>query len=367
MTWQDNLRQLDARLAKGELSAAEYRRTRDEILAEASSSSQSVSFEPAAEKAGWQSANPAEEQDPDATVVTSVDTSAPERTSDSETTQVVSAADVASTPRPAQAPAQAPVAAPQAPPAPQAHAPQQPARFGPPAPLPQQRSAPIQGQEVFAEARPANGGGSRALRFVIPVLILALIGAGVWWFALRDSGAPAADDEGQRQGQTTSAAQVPAVGEIADRVPRLPGEAKPESGTMTPQQAQQQELLAPAYATLLAEGGANEIVYRKSAGGGFGYLLVAAPVEPSGRAAELAASTGDNLRQSGFAPVAGRDGEPQVISRTDQFFRTYVTTYASGDVWVQVNVSAAPDGDEAALAGEFDEVLRSVLGELPTG
>jgi hypothetical protein len=39
MTWQESLRQLDVRLANGDISANEYRRTRDEILAEASSNS----------------------------------------------------------------------------------------------------------------------------------------------------------------------------------------------------------------------------------------------------------------------------------------------------------------------------------------
>jgi hypothetical protein len=340
MTWQDSLRQLDARLAKGEIGAAEYRRTRDEILAEASSSSQSVTFEPA-DDAGWQSANPAEEQDPDATVVTSVDT-APEH--DAEATQVVSAADVAG--------------------------PHPPPRFGPPGPLPQQqRPTPIQGQDVFTGT--SSSGGGRVLRFLVPLLILALVGAGVWWFAFREpsTSPPASQDGGQQQERTTTTTptttSAPGVADVAERVPALPGQAKPESGTMTLAQARQRELLNPAYAKLLADGGAGEIVYRKSSGGGFGYLLVAAPVAKAGGAAALATATRDNLQKSGFEAVAGADGEPLVLGRADRFFRTYVTTYASGDVWVQINVSAPPEGDEAAVGTEFGKVLRSVLQELP--
>ncbi len=345
MTWQENLRELDARLANGEIGAAEYRKTRDEILAEASSASQSVSFEPA-DQAGWHVANPAEESDADITQITSVDTAVPPH--DPEATQVV-AMDVVPPP-----PSPAP----------------EPARFGPPAPPPpQHRPMPLQGQEVFSQARASSGPG-RVLRFVIPVLILALVGAGVWWFALRDSSAPpSAGDDRQQQEQTTTtttapASAVPKAEDVAASVPVLPGETKPESGTMTPDKAQQQKLLTPAYAKLLADGGVSELVYRKSAGDGFGYLLVAAPVEPSGQAAELVSATTHSLEQSGFKPVPGGDGPP-VISRTDQFFRTYVTMYHSGDVWVQLNVSAPPDGEEAALDTEFRKVLQSVLKELP--
>ncbi|MFI7674796.1 SHOCT domain-containing protein [Actinophytocola sp. NPDC049390] len=358
MTWQENLRALDARLANGEIGAAEYRKTRDEILAEASSASQPVSFEPANEP-GWQVTNPAEELDADTTLITSVDTAPPQHDPDAEATQVVSTDFVTASPSgsPTTAPSVSPTAAPG------------PAQLGPPGPPPQVRPVPIQGQEVFSQAR-SSGGTGRVLRFVIPVLILALVGAGVWWFALRDGTAPpAAQDDRQQQEQTTTTtapatSAVPKAEDVAASMPVLPGAAKPESGTMTPEQAQRQKLLTPAYAKLLADGGVSELVYRKSAGDGYGYLLVAAPVEPSGQAAALVSATTDSLGQTGFKPVPGSD-EPPVISRTDQFFRTYVTMYTSGDVWVQLNVSAPPDGEEATLGAEFGKVLRSVLEELP--
>lgn len=349
MTWQDSLRQLDARLANGEIGAAEYRKTRDEILAEASSGTQQVSFD-AETTTQWVSTPPPQPS------------SAPEAQAqaenDDEPTQVV-AAEMVTTP----------------PPPPQHH---QPPSFGPPMPPgppggqpPMPRPAPIVGPEVFADT-PSPGGGRRVLWFVVPILVLALVGGGVWWFLLRDDSTSTAQDGGSPRQTTTattattsSTPAVPAAADVAKQLPRLPGQAKPESGTMTPDAAQQQKLLNPAYAKLLTDGGAKEIVYNKSAGGGFGYLLIAAPVEPAGHATNLAAATSGDLKNAGFAQAESGTGQPTVFTRTDQFFRTFVTMYAAGDVWVQLNVSSAPDSDENALRTEFDNVLQSVLEQLP--
>lgn len=341
MTWQDSLRQLDARLANGEIGAAEYRKTRDEILAEASSGTQQVSFD-AEVTTQWVSTPP-----PQPAAET------PAADSDEEPTQVV-AADVVTTPPPPQMP------------------PPQQQQFGPPMPQMQRPAPPIMGSEVFGEARASGGGGKKALWFLVTIVVLALIGGGVWWFALRDDSTPPSNAQNQQEQTTSSAptttseaAEVPTAADVAEQVPQLPGEAKPDNGTMTTDEARQKELLNPAYAQLLADGGAKEIVYNKSSGDGYGYLLMAAPVEPAGHAADLVTATSDNLTKSGFTTAASGSGQPPVYSRTDKFFRTFVVMYASGDVWVQLNVSAAPDGDENALRTEFDNLLRQVLEQLP--
>jgi hypothetical protein len=356
MTWQDSLRQLDARLANGEIGAAEYRKTRDEILAEASSGSQAVSFD-VETTSQWVSTPPS--QPPASAAPTETDAETTQIVStDGETTQVVPAAEMVTTPPP---PGQQPFGPPGGMP-------------GLPPPPPHARQAPIVGPEVFAEISPSSG-GKRVLWFLVPLLVLALVGGGVWWFLLRDDSTPTAGQDQEQQTTTTtttvpestSAAAVPTAADIAKQVPELPGQAKPESGTMTPEQAQQQKLLPQAYAALLANGGAKEIVYNKSAGNGYGYLLIAAPVEPSGKAGALAAATSADLQKSGFTQATAGESGPPVFSRTDKFFRTFVAMYSAGDVWVQLNVSGAPDSDENALRTEFDKVLQSVVEQLPAG
>ncbi|MPZ81359.1 MAG: hypothetical protein GEV28_13535 [Actinophytocola sp.] len=383
MTWQDSLRQLDARLADGEIGAADYRKARDEILAEASSGNQSVGGEtPKGEL--WMSTNPAAppaqpaQVDSETTQVVKTDDGATQVvTPDDGATQVVTPDDGATrtvTPDEATQVVTPDDEATQvvkaemltsAPPGPRIQQ-QRPPQFGPPVPpIQYPRAAPIQGQEVFAEAR--SSGAGTALKILVPLLILALVGVAVWWFALRDDSTPAVQNEDPpASSQQPSASQVPSVADVAEKVPALPGEAKPESGTLTAAEAQEQKLLTPAYAKLLTDNGVDDIVYRKSAGDGFGYLLVAAPIEPSGGAVDTATATSDNLRQAGFetADPAESLGVP-VVTRTDQFFRTFVAMYASEDIWVQLNVSGPPDGDAAALRTEFEKVLRSVTKELP--
>jgi hypothetical protein len=168
MTWQESLRQLDARLANGEIGAADYRRTRDEILAEASSGNQANGQE-SGKDGLWTATNPSAQPDTADEKTTDI---APGETTvvvrqdelEDERTQVVKAD--AMVPPPGNAP----------PPPPW------------PAAMNNTRSAPIQGQEVFAGAGKASKG--RWLRWFVPLLIVALVAGGIWWFFVREDAPP---------------------------------------------------------------------------------------------------------------------------------------------------------------------------------
>jgi hypothetical protein len=353
MTWQEDLRQLDARLANGDIGAADYRRTRDEILAEASSGNQANGTE--SPKDGlWTSTNPSAQDEKttetpapgETTVVVRVD--APEE----EKTQIVTADQLEQPTRPV---------GPASPP-PQPWAGPAPGQF-------QQRPAPIQGQEVFANA--SSGGSGKWLRWVVPLVIVALIGAGVWWFVFRDdSTQPQAENpppsSNTSQTEEPEEPAAPSIDELASTVPTLPGETKADSGPVTTAEALQLGLLNDAYATLLQDNGVSELVYQKSTQDRLGYQVAAAPVEEPGNAVALTELMTAYLQEAGFAAATPAEsaGLP-VITRTDQFFRTFVVTYASGGVWVQLNVSGPPDGDEAALRAEFETVLTGLTERLP--
>jgi hypothetical protein len=335
MTWQESLRQLDARLAQGEISANEYRKSRDEILAEASSGSAPQPLEDL-----WASASPkvAEEADAVSAETTIVVEMNQTQTEEDEPTQVVPAAAI---------PAQqqwTSIAMPDQP------APQD-VRVMP------QRVAPVQEQDVFAVVPSKRGSG--LVRFVVPILILAVIGAGVWWFVSRgDDGKAAAEPT---RNSTTD--KAPTSDQVAGKLPELPGTASAGNGTLSVDRAQELKLFTPAYAKLVADNGASEIVYRGAVRPGFAYMLVASP---SADAAKLVDVTSDHLERAGFAQdkSASKDGPP-VITRTDQVFRTFISIYRAGDVWVQLNVSGPPDGDEKALRTEFEKVLGSLTERLP--
>lgn len=373
MTWQESLRQLDARLAKGEIGAAEYRKSRDEILAEASSGS------PAPGRGSrddlWAAAEAKAAHDEDAaaaaetTLIVTMGTPReteqargqasgrePEAdtsmvTVEDETTQVVDAERIPPAHPAAPFPAAPPV------------------QGGPPPgtrPTPF-RAAPIQGQEVFSQA--GSSRGAALARFLVPLLVLALVGGGVWWFVLRD-GNGAGDGGGQnppaQPPPSTSVSQAPGTDAIVGKLPELPGRANENNGTMTLDQARDLKLFTPTYATMLADNGASEIVYRGALGDGFAYLLVASPIPPANGADGVAVLSSEHLQQAGFTPAAEvSPDDPQVITRLDPAFRTFIAVYSSGDVWVQLNVSSQPNADEKALRTEFQKVLGTLTKGLP--
>jgi hypothetical protein len=358
MTWQESLRQLDARLAKGEIGAAEYRKARDEILAEASSGSQAsnrqsrenlwatAQAQAKAQAAKDEAANAAE-----TTLV--VKLNQPE---EDETTQVVEATQIQqavphtqTTPPPPVAPTQ-----------PVGPGPTQP--VGPGVRPTQYRPAPIQGQEVFAEAGSQRGG--MLLRFLVPLVILAVVGAGVWFFAFRDGEEePAADTP---PASTEQQQQTPGIDDVAGRLPELPGKANANNGSMELDRARELKLFTPTYATLLADNGASEVAYRGSARRGAGYLLIASPIPPANGADGVAVLTSEHLQRAGFSPAKEvSPDDPPVITRTDNVFRTFITVYSSGDVWIQLNVSGPPTGNEQALRNEFQRILATLTERLP--
>lgn len=244
MTWQENLRQLDMRLANGDISANEYRRTRDEILAEASSSSSLDSKQDI-----WVPVQPAENATKDTGKDTGKDTAESAEADAGETTIVVKTGQVEEDTQIVSADAIAP--------APAAPVVLPPAQAGPVAPPVQQASypaAPIQGHEVFAEASAKKGGA--LTRFLVPLLILALVGAGVWWFFLRDSGG---GDPAATPPPTSTAAEEKAhdADAVAGLLPELPGKADADNGTLTLDRARELKLFTRNYATLLGDNGAE--------------------------------------------------------------------------------------------------------------
>ena len=212
MSWQDELQQLDSALASGQISADEYRIRRDRAIAQASG----------------QSAAPDQHHVPagEATqVVRPVSPPPPppgERTQivppvgGADRTQVVGGHDNSSDNTQVVPGAQAAGHQPQFPPPPppppwetghqqqpQQHQQQQQNLSAPPwggedslPPEFGQQSWPTQGPEVFEESGSGNTGRVIAI-VVAAILVLGLIGAGVWYFGFNKSGG--GDDKEQAQ------------------------------------------------------------------------------------------------------------------------------------------------------------------------
>lgn len=316
MDWQKDLRQLDQRLAGGSVSATEYRKLRDEILAEASSGSPLVT---SARKP-------------------TIPESAAAETPIGEMTQVIDRDGIA-------------------PPIPRQAEPQEPP--APPVPLPRTTwTAPTDGLDVFTVVRPTEG----PPRWVIALgtlVLLALVASGVWWFALRNDG-----PDGNAAGQPPSAQLV--VTDLEHDLPGLPGESNPNNATMSVDRALELKLISVKYAEDFRANGASQVVYKASRDNGMGLMVMVVPLASEEGATATVNGISAHLKSVGFAEVPTEiAGQPIALGRTDQQFRTYGAAYRSGKLCVQVSISQPPSDDEAALRTQFDQLLGSALTTLP--
>lgn len=402
MDWQDSLRRLDARLAKGEISTTEYRKTRDEILAEASSG---VHPKPAAKPDQQDVPFPATTApsgemtqvvgDQDATQVVRVSTAQQQpdadetqvvaRTTDADDTQVVEQTQViAADPELTAAPRSPATGTPTGTlfPVPQGSPPA--TDFGPTATG--GRPTPVQGREVFSTAKSSPSGTRKAaLGLVAMVLVVALAGTAVWWFLLRDDGNPAATPPADTTtaaptttapttGQTTTTAPTTSTtsseptqpADIERALPRLPGKTNPNSDTMTLTRAVKLKLISAHDAELFRANGVTEVVYRAARKGNIGFMMLVGRTGGTDNATAAADGIHQHLLEVGFndADITA-SGDPAVFHRTDDLFRTYGAVYAAGDLCVQTGVSQRLSGNEKALRKEFKRLLDSMVGTFP--
>lgn len=259
MTWQDELQKLDAELASGRISADDYRRRRDEVLAGSASAPQQPQPQqqgPFAPPFRWDSAPPQQgAPNPDATQVVTPQQQAPQPPSNPDATQVVTGgargdADRTQFVRPVQQPqqqggwqSQPPIGAPPW---------GQDGGFGPVSdPTP---GWIAQGPEVFDESK--SGGKGKIFAIIGVVLVIALIGGGVWWFMSgekKDPNPPTAGSTTQTPTSTTPSGPKLPAGDLKGR----PDEKN--SGKTTVQEASgQRSQFSPAEAELMTTCGAED-------------------------------------------------------------------------------------------------------------
>jgi hypothetical protein len=381
MTWQEELRQLDSALAGGELSANEYRKRRDEILAAASSAQppSAVLGPPETPPPGAAAADA-----PDAAEVTqvvSVDTGE----SEAEVTQIIS--DPAKNNAIEHTQIVAPVTeAPAAPAVPQDQQAQpnhqgQPPQWAtlPPthqaatnvgtfAPVPPQVAGPavtpLDAQDLFTSNKPARGGPKPLLVVIAIVVVLAIAGGAVWFFAFRNDGSP--DTAGQQT--SDSSAPTDAKPEPVDITKiELPGEAAANSGEMDIKRASELQVIAPSEATLLADAGATQLTYSGYADQNYRFLLYAYKSDSPAAANELTGKILDVQKQLGFTDttVEGIPGGVKLTTVSNKDAVAIRGVYTYGDTTIQLSVLQIPVGDAAELHAQFQQAMTAVTDAAP--
>lgn len=327
MSWQDELRELDDELAEGLISATEYRRRSEDLIAAASASPAKPAALPGAKVSG----------------------AAPER---------VEPDNPAPHPRePACDESAATRAPPADPPEPSFHPVPAPAGSPDGRGVTTAQRDPV--ADAFAPPVTPRRGGPRRRWFAVGAALVVLVAATVWYVGFRfpasDPGTPAA----------ANAAPVTVSDGLAAKLPRLPGRPVSSDHTIGVGKLAGLGLGSGSTAGSLRAHGVSQALYLSSVSEGDGYLVVAIPNHSRVDARRV---TGDVLATQHRRGLAGSDrmGLPTTVSvlarvgDTDTVLRA---VYTSGKRTVVVGATGT-DGSQGLAAG-FASLAKRVTGVLP--
>ncbi|GAA5158379.1 hypothetical protein [Amycolatopsis dongchuanensis] len=343
MSWQDELRRLDADLAAGKISLREHRKQREELLAAASGGfAPSPVASPRAQEPppAWPTAEPQPEPPAPAAppqpgrsaalLASTVPTSAPSP-ADSRPT------DSMPYPRIHEAPTVVTPAIPHGT-LPGLVPPHQPGRQVPPLPTRPERT---------------TGRKPTWLFLALGVLLVAAMIAGATWFL------------GERNTSTTTQTSAPTAvpaASLEDRLPALPGTPNAANGAMSIARGQELGIYSPQSAQVFTENGANEVVLRGAAQEPTYYLLLVIPARDGGGANAIADYLLQNAVSAGFTRVAGDVRATTGSNGTD---RAAGTWYVSGSTVVAIWLWQAPAADQSLLATRMDQTVEAMRRALP--
>lgn len=352
MSWQEELRRLDAELAQGKLSKLQYTAQREELLAKASSSPQA---KPSARR-----------PHPTKTPV--------------KPSSTVSASTLLTTARPTSAPSPADERStdsmPHPPPPPKPAPPRVPA---PLMPLMPQRSGQRQDGPAAQPLPPLpqvphedhSRGAVRAKLFVAlgSVVAIALIVGGVWWMSRGGDADMATRVTGATTAAPTTTTEPP---QLFDRLPELPGVLNQDSGTFTVAEGVHRELYGPAEAAVLKEQDVSNVTWkgssRTSASGDAAYVVLVVENEnpAAARATDKALRRLANDRARRIEPL-DRDGAVPTFKLKASKSTAYFVIYPSDRYTVLISSGQTPAHDDAEMRVTLADMLTGVTDTLVPG
>lgn len=383
MSWQEELRRLDADLASGKISRHEHRKQRDELLAAASGGGITSPVAAPLARAGsqpngWQSANPVhstaeqpetphpepppephpepgpEAEPPPPAPAETTGTAADLLNSDRMTTAPSPADERSTNPirYPAMSEAPTVITRPVVPAELPGLGPQSPRHFSG---VERQPSAPI--------ATPARGRAGTWLYLSLGVfVVLSLIVGATWFLSAHSNGSNT---------NTTVAPTTPVNPQldVEGKLPDLPGTANPDNSTMSIDKAVQLRILTPEDAAKVRASGAQEIVFRGSSDTvnvDESYQLLAIPTASANDADKLVQGLRETLTGAGFmADPIGPGEAGAAYTDSNPAGRVSALWYASGTVAIGIGVSEPLTGDPATLRARLGQVRDSVSATLP--
>lgn len=386
MSWQEELRRLDAELAQGRIEPADHRKQRDELLAQASGSTVPSPVPSPLRRPGetWRSTNPAHHPAPaqqapppqrresphpavppqqprqqphppwqrtglPATVATSHVPAIPDHM-----TTAPSPADITPTrylrvDGPAE---QGPGSRfpPITPPGGESRTPQQH--------LPPEEPA---GKHRWATGGEPSGRGGRPWPFIVLgvlVVVGMVIGATVW-LGGGDEKPNALSTFTPAVTQPPAAAAQP---QLDDQVPPLPGVQHPESSAMSLARGLDLKLYPKEAAQVFSQHGVTQFVYRASSAGDTGFLGYAIPAENEEGAKAIVSYLRDAASAGGYVPITA---EPGTVTGRNGDQRLDGTWYTSGKVAIVLWASQPFTKDKNQLKTSLDNAVAVFKKALP--
>jgi len=345
MSWQDELRRLDAELASGKITLHDHRKQRDELLAAASGG-----FAPSPVAAPLTPPAPPEPEP------------APEPVKEKEPS--VSASLLATT-RPTTAPSPADERPTEQMPYPRIHeAPTVVTRAIGPLPgltPPPQRPPGVPPLPTVAAQRPRRKPTWLFLALGVALVLAMIVGATLFLNAREDSSTASPT--------TANVAPADALGMAEAKLPTLPGAASPNNGTMALDKAVSLQLISQADADLMKTSGADELVFRASAdpaNSPNGAMTIVVPASARAAADQLAAGLRQNLIDNGFttSPLGQSESE-LAFTGSNPSGRVMALWYTSGSLAVGMGVSQPLTGDPVELRDRLNQIRSQVTAALP--
>jgi hypothetical protein len=235
----------------------------------------------------------------------------------------------------------------------------------------------VLGEEVFADAGPHSNARRAATMLLSVVAVLAVVGAGVWYFVFRNDDPPAAQQSNDPPASTAQSEAPPASQRppspkpgnvppnLADVIGPLPGAADKNSGTISPARAGQLKLVSRDEVAAAEEAGVTEVIFRGSTKGNTGNGLLVFTTPDPAAAAKLTKAERTILRDAGFtAGKALRNGLPVLVRTTDSA-TVYRVVYSTGKYTVRFGV-AQLDANPDELRQELEAVADTILAVLPS-
>jgi hypothetical protein len=328
MAWQDELNSLDEELSAGRIRSDEYRRRRDELLAAASSN-------PVGARPNLR------QQSPSIANAFTGDAQAPEP----DVTQQLAVRQT----QPAKATWET------KPPQPQL------------IPQPTERSlalnpepTPMQGSEVFGLAVSSPRAARQWPRFVVAIVILALVAGATWWFAFRDKSGPvtAAGPAAQQATQLS-----------VDRLPNPTDVPMTYSGVFTVDQAQVYNLLKPDEAATLVQGGAQRVYFRGVGAGNLVYHTFAYETGTVDAARKLATGVIDRDKKVGMtdSEISGLPQGVRVVKSLGDKSAMYEAVYAANQATIRILVVQSGPTEERQISDAMRRGVEAVVHSIPIG